>query len=114
MTPMQSTSLEKRAILLHTAALGFLLRHQGEHLAIGHPPLLQRCAAHLVDAFGVSTTTAEHAALQALGERNARATGLYIDCSATTSYVLHLVDSKTRKRYAIPLAELVDNLPGIP
>lgn len=114
MTPAQSNQLDKRAVLLHMAALEFFARHRGEHLAAGQAPLLERCIAHLVDTGEVSRATAEHAALQALGERAASATGLYIDCSATTSYVLHLVDSRTRKRYVIQLAELVETLPGLP
>ena len=114
MTPQQSCGIDRRATLLHVEALDYLLKHQGDHLAPGQPPLLERCISHLAEKCGVSRTSAETAALQALGECNASFHGLYIDCSATTSYALHLVNSKTRQRYVIPLCRLAETLPGIP
>ncbi|MCD9124012.1 hypothetical protein [Cupriavidus sp. UGS-1] len=103
--------ISKRAIALHTAALAFLAAYDGEEPQAGQPPLLQRCAEHLVDTFLVSLDTAMSAATIALGERTAAPSGYYIDCDLTTSYVLHLVNARTRRRHVITVAELIDHLP---
>lgn len=97
--------------MLHTSALAYLLHHHGEYLDGAQPALIQRCTAHLVDLHEVSSTTAEHATLQALGEFVAQRNAPYIDCSRTTSHVLYLFDPTTRQHRAISVARIVAAVP---
>ena len=112
MTPEKGVLIDRRGLMLHTKALAYLVKHEADHMMLGQPPLLDRCITHLMDTCDVSRHTAELAALQALGERSSAAHGFYIDCDTTTSHVLHLVDSKSKKRYTLTVSELVEKLPG--
>jgi hypothetical protein len=53
---------------LEAAAKRFIAAHQGEHLSRDRERLVERCAAHLVDAFYLSPAHAKRAAQHAVDE----------------------------------------------
>lgn len=111
MTPKQSAALHKRAIMLHTGALEYLATHQHDAVPLGSATIVQRCAAHLVDTYGVCEVVAENATLVALGELIDRKGAPYIDCSKTTSHMLFLHDPVTGTTRAIPVTDIVEYVP---
>ena len=92
--------------ILHTAAIGYLLAHQGEHLHPDRHRLVGRCADHLMES-GISRDTATTISLQALGEVQARATSAHVDMTRSTSYAVFVVDPVSRKTVCFTAADLV-------
>ena len=90
---------------LHTAAISYLLAHQGEHLHPDRHRLVGRCADHLMES-GISRDTATTISLQALGEVQARATLAHVDMTRSTSYAVFVVDPVSRKTVCFTAADL--------
>jgi len=91
---------------LHTAAIGYLLAHQSEHLHPDRHRLVGRCADHLMES-GISRDTANTVTLQALGEVQARATSAHVDMTRSTSYAVFVVDPVSKKTVCFTAADLV-------
>lgn len=92
---------------IFNAALGFLERHQGEHLSSDRARLLDRCTTFLTSYLAVGQELAEETAIQAYGEIEARKAGCYIDMSRTTSCVLFVTDKHTGSRIALTIPDLL-------
>lgn len=88
-------------------AIGYLLAHQAEHLHHDRSLLVGRCASHLQQRLGLDAGQASTAALQALGELDARATKAHVDLSRSTSFAVFVVDPVSGLRIAFTAADLV-------
>lgn len=89
------------------AAVRFCAEHQGEHLSADSGQLIARCRQHVVDHFPVSDRRATTIATHAWGEAQAKGAAGFIDADLTTSYVVVVFDTTTRRRHVVGLAELL-------
>lgn len=86
----------------------FLARHRAEHLAHDCDRLVERCAGHLVQTFGVSERAARLIAMQALAELEAGATPVaLIDVDRSTSRMALVRDLEHDTVHMVTAGELL-------
>jgi len=86
------------AMLIHSATR-FIVTHQAEHL--DSDQLVKRCCAHLMASTGITESAAQHYAMHALAELQAKHVPAYFDISHSTSYVVRVIDPITGHAYAL-------------
>jgi len=92
------------AMLVHSATR-FIVTHQAEHL--DSEQLVKRCCAHLMTTTGITESAAQHYAMHALAELQARHVPAYFDISHSTSYVMRVVDPTTGLAYALTASDVL-------
>ena len=92
------------ALLVHSATR-FILTHQAEHL--DSEQLVRRCCAHLMATNGITESAAQHYAMHALAELQAKHVPAYFDISHSTSYVVRVVDPTTGHAYALTASDIL-------
>lgn len=92
------------AMLIHSATR-FIVMHQAEHL--DSEQLVKRCCAHLMATTGITETAAQHYAMHALAELQAKHVPVYFDISHSTSYVIRVVDPSTGHAYALTASDVL-------
>jgi len=92
------------ALLVHSATR-FIVTHQAEHL--DSDQLVKRCCAHLMATNGITESAAQHYAMHALAELQAKHIPAYFDISHSTSYVVRVVDPTTGHAYALTASDVL-------
>ena len=92
------------AMLVHSATR-FIVMHQAEHL--DSEQLVKRCCAHLMATNGITESAAQHYAMHALAELQAKHIPAYFDISHSTSYVVRVVDPTTGHAYALTASDVL-------
>lgn len=92
------------AMLIHSATR-FIVMHQAEHL--DSEQLLKRCCAHLMVTTGITESAAQHYAMHALAELQAKHAPAYFDINHSTSYVMRVVDPTTGHAYALTASDVL-------
>jgi len=92
---------------LYPLAMTFIAQHQAQHLEHDRRLLVQRCVSYLIDAAGVSGSTAEDAALQAIGEIESRCRREYIDLTRTTAFAVFVHDPISGRKRVFTIADLM-------
>lgn len=92
------------AMLLHSATR-FIVTHQAEHL--DSEQLVKRCCAHLMVTAGITESAAQHYAMHALAELQAKHVPAYFDISRSTSYVVRVIDPTTGHTYALTASDVL-------
>lgn len=92
---------------LYLLAMTFIPQHQAQHLEHDRRLLIERCVAHLIDAAGVSASTAEDATLQAIGEIESRCRREYIDLTRTTAFAVFVHDPVSGRKRVFTVADLM-------
>lgn len=92
------------AMLIHSATR-FIVSHQAEHL--DSEPLVKRCCAHLMATAGLTESAAQHYAMHALAELQAKHVPAYFDISHSTSYVVRVVDPSCGHAYALTASDIL-------
>ncbi|MFP6558129.1 hypothetical protein WJ542_07345 [Paraburkholderia sp. B3] len=92
---------------LYPLAMTFIAQHQAQHLEHDRHLLVERCIAHLIDAAGVSASTAEDAALQAVGEIESGCRREYIDLARATAYAVFVHDPVNGRKRVFTVADLM-------
>lgn len=92
------------AMLIYNATR-FIVMHQAEHL--DSEQLVRRCCAHLMATTGITETAAQHYAMHALAELQAKHVPAYFDISHSTSYVVRVVDPSTGHAYALTASDVL-------
>ncbi|HKT28823.1 hypothetical protein [Dyella sp.] len=93
------------AAMLIYSATRFIVTHQAEHL--DSEQLVKRCCAHLMATTGITETAAQHYAMHALAELQAKHVPAYFDISHSTSYVIRVVDPSTGHAYALTASDVL-------
>lgn len=93
------------AAMLIYSATRFIVMHQAEHL--DSEQLVKRCCAHLMATTGITETAAQHYAMHALAELQAKHVPAYFDISHSTSYVIRVVDPSTGHAYALTASDVL-------
>jgi len=91
-------------MLIHSATR-FIVAHQAEHL--DSEQLIKRCCAHLMVTAGITERAAQHYAMHALAELQAKHVPAYFDISRSTSYVVRVVDPTTGHAYALTASDVL-------
>jgi hypothetical protein len=91
-------------MLIHSATR-FIVSHQAEHL--DSEPLIKRCCAHLMATAGLTESAAQHYAMHALAELQAKHVPAYFDISHSTSYVVRVVDPTNGHAYALTASDIL-------
>jgi hypothetical protein len=91
-------------MLIHSATR-FIVMHQAEHL--DNEQLVTRCCAHLMATTGITETAAQHYAMHALADLQAKHVPAYFDISHSTSYVIRVVDPSTGHAYALTASDVL-------
>lgn len=91
-------------MLIHSATR-FIVMHQAEHL--DSEQLLKRCCAHLMVTTGITESSAQHYAMHALAELQAKHAPAYFDINHSTSYVMRVVDPTTGHTYALTASDVL-------
>lgn len=99
---------------MHDAAIRFFARHGGEHLHHDRERLIERCANHLADTYGMTLRNADCVARQAWGEREARNQHCYFDLSRSTSHMVILNDPHTGTWRMLTVADVLAILSAAP
>lgn len=92
------------AALVHSAAR-FIVTHQAQHL--DNEQLVKRCCAHLMATSGITESAAQHYAMHALADLQAKHVPAYFDISHSTSYVMRVVDPTTGHAYALTASDVL-------
>jgi|GEM_PF-1078765 len=92
------------AMLIHSATR-FIVTHQAEHL--DSEQLIKRCCAHLMVTTGITEHAAQHYAMHALAELQAKHVPAYFDISHSTSFVVRVVDPTTGHAYALTASDVL-------
>ena len=92
------------AMLIHSATR-FIVTHQAEHL--DSEQLVKRCCAHLMLTTGITENAAQHYAMHALAELQAKHVPAYFDINHSTSYVVRVVDPTTGHAYALTASDVL-------
>lgn len=92
------------AMLIHSATR-FIVAHQAEHL--DSEQLVKRCCAHLMVTTGITESSAQHYAMHALAELQAKHVPAYFDINHSTSYVVRVVDPTTGHTYALTASDVM-------
>lgn len=79
--------------------------HMAEHLSCDTDMAVKRCAAFLLGE-GIAAPRAHTLALQALGSMQQRDCLAFIDIDRSTSHVVFLVDTETKREFAYTAAQL--------
>jgi hypothetical protein len=93
------------AAALIYSATRFIVTHQAEHL--DSEQLVKRCCAHLIATTGITENAAQHYAMHALAELQAKHVPAYFDISHSTSYVIRVVDPATGHAYALTASDVL-------
>lgn len=86
---------------LQDIALGFLRRHEAEHL--GEQELFSRAIQHLTSTMKANQALAENTVARAYGQLKQTADPRFVDLSASTSNMLMVVDPRNHLHYAVPI-----------
>ncbi|SDS48379.1 hypothetical protein SAMN05216198_2054 [Halopseudomonas litoralis] len=98
---------------LQEAALGFMARHQAQHL--GHDQcLFSRCVAYLMGCFECSEATAQNITSYAYGDLVSGEDSRYMDISGSTGRVAMLVDPNSGICHAVPVKMIFERLIDTP
>jgi hypothetical protein len=92
------------AMLLHSAA-SFIVAHQPEHL--DSEQLVKRCCAHLMATAGITENAAQHYAMHALADLQAKHVPAYFDISHSTSYVVRVIDPASGHAYVLTASDVL-------
>jgi hypothetical protein len=109
---VQNPEREYRAAM-QGAALGFMQRHQGEHLD-NDQLLFTRAVTHLQSTLEVPVHLAETLAGLAYGELRSTADQRRLDLSSSSESVAVLADPSSGKSFAIPVALIFQYLIDAP
>lgn len=98
---------------LQAAALGFLTRHQAQHLG-SDQCLFSRCVAYLEGCFKCSEATAQNITSYAYGDLISGDDNRYMDVSCSTGRVAMLVDPDSGICHAVAVKKIFDCLIDTP
>ncbi|MDP2128164.1 MAG: hypothetical protein Q8K97_12390 [Pseudohongiella sp.] len=87
---------------LEEAALGYMTRHQAEHLR--EQDLFDRAVEHLQISMQTKQATAEKVVARAYGRLRSAESHRHLDVKNSTSQMAILVDDRTGKNYAVPIS----------
>jgi hypothetical protein len=87
---------------LEEAALGYLTRHQAQHLR--DQDLFDRAVVHLTSTLRANQTIAENVVARAYGKLRNSDDQRFLDVSNSTAEIAMLVDPRTGMNYAVPTA----------
>lgn len=99
--------------MLQAAALGFLTRHQAQHLG-SDQCLFSRCVSYLESCFECSEATAQNITSYAYGDLISGEDNRYLDVSCSTGRVAMLVDPKSGICHAVPVSLIFQHLIDTP
>jgi hypothetical protein len=92
---------------LYPLAMTFIAQHQAQHLEHDRRLLVERCVTYLINSAGVSASTAEDAALQAIGEIESRCRREYVDLTRTTAFAVFVHDPVSGRKRVFTIADLM-------
>lgn len=93
---------------LEEVAFGFMTRHQAEHLR--EQDLFNRAVEHLQIVMQAQQSTAEKVVARAYGRLRNPESHRYMDVINSTPQMAILVDDRTGKNYAVPIAFIFQSL----
>ncbi len=99
--------------MLQAAALGFLQRHESEHLG-NNQVLFTRAVDVLTRSYGANQAEAENAVARAYGELRNQGERRYVDLATSTGQMVVVADPASGLHHAIPVSEICKRLIDTP